>query len=55
MAGEIGKGYKIIYWENTGMKNGEGVIIDEKIKPKVIKMIRKSDWVIIGKVMLEDN
>lgn len=37
------KGYKIIFSDRISIRNGVGVIIDEKMNSKVVDVIRKSD------------
>ena len=51
-AKEIEEGYKIIYSGKTSSRNGVGVIVDEKMKANVVGVVRKSDRVIIVKLVL---
>ena len=52
---EIGVGYKIIYSGRTSTRNGVGVILDEEMKGKMVEVIRKSDRVILVRVILENK
>ena len=51
-AKEIGEGYKIIYAGKTSSRNGVGVVVDEVMKANVVGVVRKSDRVIIVKLVL---
>lgn len=46
-------GYKIFYTGKTSGKNGVGVILNETIKAKEVEVIRKSNYIIAIKLLLE--
>jgi exonuclease III len=54
-AKEIGGVYKIIYLGRTSTKNGVGVILGEKMKNKVVDERRKSDRIIMVKLIFEER
>ncbi|KAL4142689.1 hypothetical protein QTP88_005099 [Uroleucon formosanum] len=55
MKGEIGKGYKIIFSGRTSTRNGVGVILDKEMKIKVVDVERKSDRIIMVKLVGEEK
>lgn len=48
---EIGEGYKIIYSKKMSTRNGIGVIKGEEMKGIVVMVVKKSDRVIMVKVV----
>lgn len=48
-------GYKIIYSRNSSTRNDVEVIVDEKMKKRMIEKIRKIDRVIMVKEVIEDK
>lgn len=46
-------GYKIFYTGKTSGKNGVGVILNEALKAKKVEVIKKSDYIITIKLLLE--
>lgn len=51
----IDEWYKIIYSSKTSTRKDIGVIEDEEMKGRVEEMVRKSDRVIMVKVVLKDK
>jgi len=39
----------------TNTRNGVGVIMDEEMKDKIVKVVRKSDRVIVVKLIFEEK
>jgi len=52
---EIREGNKIIYLGKNCKRNGVGLIVDEEMKSKVTDIVRKSDKVMVVKLMIEKN
>lgn len=52
-AREIGEGYKFYYCGSDGKRNGVGIILDGDLKGCVTDVKRKSDRIIVVKVILE--
>lgn len=45
--------YKMFYTEKTSKRNGLGAILDWPMKTKFVDMIRKSEWIIAVKLVIE--